>query len=77
VAIVHKRAQVAIVHKRGCEHGGHRLGDGADHEQSVGRNRFGAAELLDSEAAEIRDLAALNDSNRGARHTDRVIAFDK
>ena len=46
-------AQVAIVDERGGEHGRHRLSNGADHEQGVGRDRLGAAESLDAEAAEI------------------------
>ena len=63
-------AQAAIVDERGRKHCGHRFGDGADHEQGVGRDRLGAAELLDSEAAEIGDLAVLNNGNRGARYPE-------
>jgi hypothetical protein len=63
-------AQAAIVDKSRCEHGGHRLGYGTDHEPGVGRDRLSAAEFLDTEAAEIADLAALNDGNRGTGHAE-------
>jgi hypothetical protein len=32
--------------------------------------------LLDTETAEISDLAALNDGNRSAGHTELVMALD-
>jgi hypothetical protein len=60
--------QVAVIDERGREHGGHRLGDRADHHQRVGSHWLRAAESSDPEAIEVNDVSPLDNGDRGARY---------